>query len=633
VVCYKVTFITLHSKQEFVCPGFLTPLLKLNLFNIKKLIMNSRQKIRITGFLVVLFSVNIFVNAAEYYVSLNGNDQNPGTKNKPFRTIPRAQAAVREKIAEGLNKPLTVFLREGFYEISEPLIFGPQDSGTPSAPVTYASAPGETAVLSGGKRISGWKVCNNKVWTVNLPEVKNNNWFFRHLTVNGKRATRARWPNNNENLRIKSVENGVKKFKFNKRLPEITTQESDTELVIIENWAVTRALIVNADTQQVTTATAMGWIGHKGTTASRGKAAFIEHNYNFINEPGEWFLNRTTGDLTYFPQKSQKPNNTIVTAPELEQIISITGTGNQPVKHLYFKRLNFKHTHFPLPSFGYNEIQAAHYGIVYTKDDFYVQPAAVECVYAKNCCFDNCTFAHFGASGIALGPGCSKNSISNCRIKDIGGNGIMVGWRGTGKLNPNRKILCADWADANMTPSSNKVSNCRICCCGAESYGGVGIFAAFSADTLISHNHVYNMPYTGISIGYVWSTEKSSQVRCIVENNHIHNVMKFLADGGGIYTLGYQPGTILRGNHIHDIKRSQFAYGAQNNGFFIDEGSKGYLFEQNVVYDTSGDAVRFHRSKPEWHQWNSNFFSDKKPTENKEVQEIIDNAGPNISGL
>jgi hypothetical protein len=119
------------------------------------------------------------------------------------------------------------------------------------------------------------------------------------------------------------------------------------------------------------------------------------------------------------------------------------------------------------------------------------------------------------------------------------------------------------------------------------------------------------MPYTAVSVGFKWNTTPTTQVRCIVEYNHIYDVMKQLADGGGIYTLGFQPGTVFRGNHIHDIQRSAYAQGSPNNGFIIDEGSKGFLCEANVVHETAGEAVRFNQSQREWHQWANNFFGDK----------------------
>ena len=97
------------------------------------------------------------------------------------------------------------------------------------------------------------------------------------------------------------------------------------------------------------------------------------------------------------------------------------------------------------------------------------------------------------------------NTVTGCHIADIGGNGVMIGWRGKGELSPGRKELAADWADAGMAPSGNEVTNCHIQRCGAESRGAVGVFVAFSADTRIAHNHIHDMPYTGVSIGYRWN--------------------------------------------------------------------------------------------------------------------------------
>lgn len=52
-----------------------------------------------------------------------------------------------------------------------------------------------------------------------------------------------------------------------------------------------------------------------------------------------------------------------------------------------------------------------------------------------------------------------------------------------------------------------------------------------------------------------------------------------------------------------------FAHGgAPNKGFFVDEGSKGFLFESNVVHATSGESVRFNQCQREWHTWKGNAF-------------------------
>ena len=77
-----------------------------------------------------------------------------------------------------------------------------------------------------------------------------------------------------------------------------------------------------------------------------------------------------------------------------------------------------------------------------------------------------------------------------------------------------------------------------------------------------------------------------------IENNHIHHInhREILSDNGGIYTLGQQPGTVLRGNVIHDI--SCYGYGAW--GIYPDEGSSEMRIEKNLVYGTKKASFSTH---------------------------------------
>ena len=104
--------------------------------------------------------------------------------------------------------------------------------------------------------------------------------------------------------------------------------------------------------------------------------------------------------------------------------------------------------------------------------------------------------------------------------------------------------------------------------------------------------------------------------------------MTKLADGGGIYTLGFQPGTVLRGNHIHDVHRSAYAHGgAPNNGIFFDQGSKAYLVEGTIIYATSGKSIRFNQTKKEHMTWKDNSFGPK-PGDANFPQAAAKKAGP-----
>ena len=99
------------------------------------------------------------------YVSPAGNDAwtgrladaNAAKSDGPLATIQRARDEIRKQKAAGqLPEVAAVVLRGGTYRLAEPLVFTPEDSGTPGHAITYSAASGEKPVLSGGRVIRGW---------------------------------------------------------------------------------------------------------------------------------------------------------------------------------------------------------------------------------------------------------------------------------------------------------------------------------------------------------------------------------------------------------------------------------------------------------------------------------------------
>lgn len=140
-----------------------------------------------------------------FYVAPNGNDRwsgkrktpNAAKTDGPFATLARSRNAIRTlKRQQGgeLKQPVTVLLRGGTYFLNEPLVFTPEDSGTTDSTISYQAYRQEKPIISGGRRITGWKR-QGKLWVTNLPDVKNGKWYFRLLRTGDKWATRARYPN------------------------------------------------------------------------------------------------------------------------------------------------------------------------------------------------------------------------------------------------------------------------------------------------------------------------------------------------------------------------------------------------------------------------------------------------------
>ena len=552
-------------------------------------------------------------NAETLYISPNGSDNNPGTIDKPLKTIQKTRNSVAKIIETNPKEPITILLRGGIYQIDQTIEFTPEDSGTTESAITYKAYPGENPIISAGSPITGWENAKNNRWTTKIPDVAQGKWYFRQLYADGQRLNRTRYPKKGL-LKIKSVDSAVKTIEFDQEIPFKDLGHKDEELIVIQNWSIARSIIESSNGSIINAKTPLGWVGHGWTTASSGKPAYLENAIEFLDTPREWHLDRKTGILTYLSKNNENPNDKTFIAPRIEKLLSIKGTVDNPVRNLRFHGITFQHSKWNLPPGGYAGIQAGFNG---TKNKPNTEPeqtlpVAIELQYALDCEFERCTVTHTGASGIGIGAGCLRNMIVGCEISDIGGNGIHIGLPKGPVV-----VLDQDWDNEKDIPVGNEVSNCYIHHCAAESYGAVGLFAAFSKNTRISHNHVAFMPYTGISIGFRWNTTSTSQSHCIVEYNHIHDVMIKIADGGGIYTLGLQPGTILRGNHIYNVYRSSYAHGgAPNNGIFFDEGSMGFLVEDNVIYNTSGKSIRFNQNKSEWHTWRDNSFGPKPDQKN-----------------
>jgi len=555
----------------------------------------------------------------DFFVAPEGRDEGAGTSDEPFATLARAQDAVRKRIAAGLTGDVTVLIRGGTYELPETLTFGPKDSGTAEHAVTYAAYPGEQVVISGGRRVSCRQQGDDRTWTAEIPRVKDGKWCFRHLFVNGRRATRARTPNavdDNPHWQLTGATLSADLTSYTltvapERL-EAWTNVSDMEIMVAGNWAINRKRIAAVERASGTiTLAGPHASGHNAICPRPGRWYCLENAPELLDAAGEWYLDCATGVLSYLPREGEDPATAEVVAPGLGRLIEVAGTPDKPVRNLHFVGLSLQHAGWRLPEHGYLGIQACHFTVGRDWHRPWARiPAAVRFNFAEGCGVRDGTIAHVGGCGIELVDGCRRNVVEGNHIYDVSGNGIMLG----GPFEEHR------------VPRGDRIANNHVHACGVEYYGAVGIWVGFADGGEVAHNLVHDLPYTGISVGWQWNPQPTPCKNNLVEKNHVYDVMKALCDGGCIYTLGFQPGTVIRDNHLHDVKRSLFAQGAPNNGMFIDQGSKGYLFERNVIYNTSAELVRFNQCARDWHTWRDNHFGEQADVRSS-GKEILDAAG------
>jgi hypothetical protein len=502
---------------------------------------------------------------AAVYVAPNGNDANPGTQDRPLASLEAARDAVRKLKQDGrLGKDgVTIWLRKGDYVRTASLELTAEDSGTPSAPIVWRAYPGESVRLLGGRSLSGFQPVTDAAVLSRLdPQARahvrqldlrglgiaefgpmKSRGFGRATTpahcevfFDGKPMTLARWPNEGQWEQIAGFPDATAQgddhggkigkldagFFYASDRPRRWKDTSD--LWVHGYWAwdwansYERVAALDLDRRLIRTAPPHGLYGFR-----KGQRFCFLNVIEELDQPGEWFLDRKSGILYFWPPQAARDNAPVVISLLDRPLVRLAGASYVTVRGVTLEA---------------------------------TRASAVEVHGGTGNRIAGCVIRNVGNWGVRVDSG-AGHGVVGCDVFDTGDGGVSL-----------------DGGDRQtLAPGGHFVENCHFarqgrwskCYVPAVLIGGVGLRA--------SHNLIHDHPHCAILFG---GNEH------LLEFNEIHHIALETGDVGAIYT---GRDWSFRGNRIrHNLIHHTGGVGMGSMGVYMDDCVSGTEVFGNVFY-------------------------------------------------
>lgn len=573
-----------------------------------------------------------------FWVSPKGNDAAPGTQSAPFRTLHRARDAVRSLTPRQRgDSDVVIQLRGGQYRLEETLLLDWRDSGRNGRDVVYRAAPGEYPVICGSIPIQNWALHDAGL---NIWRAMAGPYETRQLYVNGQRATRAQTelqggylPAGFLPLPVKIggtpylIGGGIayEVTPLNPvgwRDPTAWCNVTDVEAVIVTQWKMMRVPLAAVVPDPFIPNTGLitlqqpGWtnanVFFESSTDEPGIWSFwqvtrFENAREFLDEPGEWYLDETTGWLYYIPLPGEDMSTAEVELPLLEVLVEGQGELERPISNIRFEGLTFSHATWTNPSTGdgYVSDQSGFHltgdthvpNIIGHDENDTRTPGNVSFIFARNITFRGNIFEHLGAVGLDFDTGSQGNRITDNLFTDISSAAIQLGGIDEADHRPDsQKQITRD----------NVISNNLIRQVGREYIDAAGIYVGFTQRTVIRNNTIVDVPWSGIAVGWGWGlldpgsfpglpgatnnqwgavTKPTPSRDNKIINNRFYSFLNVAWDGGAVYTTGHQGTSMANGLLIEGNVASDRNPALGGNIFYTDGGSRYIKLKNNVSYN------------------------------------------------
>jgi parallel beta-helix repeat protein len=480
-------------------------------------------------FSMLFFGLSANLSGADLYVSLKGSDGNPGTKQKPFATLERARDAARSMKHDST---ITVWLRGGTYLRSDTFTLSAADSGAASAPVVYRAVPGETARLFGGKALRGFKKWRGPILRADLPRLGVTNFgemsargFGRshvaglELFFAGRPMPLARWPNRGwAHLSAATPPNSTDQFAFEGDRPARWMKSPDAWVYgyWTYDWADSYQHVASIDMPRHTIRTdgPPPPYGYKA-----GQRWRVVNVLEELDEPGEWYLDRASGTLYFWPPAPLRSAEADVSLLE-KPLVALIGAS-----YVDFRDLKFE----------------------VARGDAIVITGGTHDVIS------HCLIANIGNRAVSIKGG-SADGVEDSEIRGTGDGGILLEGGDRKTLTPAGHFAIRNHIHDFSRWSRTYAPAIQIRGVGNRAVGNTVDHAPHNAVLINGNDH-------------------------LIEHNDLHTVAMETGDVGGYY-LGRdwtERGNTVRGNFFHNLGTGDV------NAVYLDDCASGSIITDNVI--------------------------------------------------
>lgn len=575
-------------------------------------------------------------------IAPGGSDDAQGTPEHPFKTLERAQRAVRQVNAV---HDVTVQLGDGVYRLAHPLIFTAQDGGRNGHHVLWAAAPDAHPVLSGAIPVRGWTLFDKdrQIYVAGTPLHLDT----RQLWVNDHLASIASIEI--ERSAVAFTKEGItledQKYGYLADVPDQNRMEVRATGFFTERIAPVERVIQNRLMMKQPAWDNNLWGYDTIETPYHPELAhlYLANALAFLTQPGQWYIDPEHGKLYLRPPAGVDVNQMDVELPRVPVLVSIGDSFDALVQDLEFRGIRFSYTSWLGPSTneGYASQQSGAFltghAAAYPSDalssckqgcrafesmrnEWSQMPAALQVSAAQRITFDHDVFAHLGQYALGIGNdsdatlsgtglGTSDITITANVFTDNAGGAILAGGVRRDAHHPR---------DSRAINRQLIIRDNRIHAVSRDYLDNSAILSTYVDGAIILHNDLSGLPYDAIDIGFGWGIQDpggnpnyrvymhgydfpqnkvydtpTTYRDAVVANNRVQDAKRLFHDGGAIYSLSASPGTLITENYIFD-----------NHGriaLYLDEGSRYITVRRNVVQDRDGEWLNIntvHRAFP-----------------------------------